>query len=75
MTERQKIGAAWEHTTKETGKEYLSITVNIDVAAGSRLSMWPNGYKGDDPKKPDFILYLDPPKGVTKPADDDMPSF
>ena len=77
MSERQKIGAAWAHKTRETGKEYLSITVNEAIPAGSRLSMWPNGYKGEDPKKPDFILYLDPPKttATSVPVDNDNVPF
>ncbi len=67
MSERQKVGAAWNKVTP-TKKHLISIVINYAVAAGTRLVMFPNGYKGENEKAPDFVIYLDNYQGGSKPA-------
>ena len=67
---RIKLCGLWKQKTKD-GKTYYSGGFGY----GAGLQLFTNTYKGDDPKKPDLILYVvkrkpkeekDHPTGKTK---------
>jgi hypothetical protein len=50
-----KLGGLWKRTSS-SGKTYLSGEVEID-GKKTFISVWINS-KGDNPKRPDYIIYL-----------------
>ena len=54
-TDRQKVCGLWKRKTK--GDEPKSYLGGSDKD-GAVYSIFPNGYKGSDPNKPDYQLYV-----------------
>jgi hypothetical protein len=80
--DRDDVAAIWQNVS-QTGKTYFNVTVTREIPAGSKLLMFPNGYKGDNPARPDFYAYFkdeldnrkSAPTAATSPKDDDEPPF
>jgi uncharacterized protein (DUF736 family) len=69
MSNKQSDGAAWKKTinTKNGSVEILSITIG-----DKRYTAWPNTYKQEGDKSPDYRLSLDTydaSKTKAKPAE------
>lgn len=56
MEQKQSAGAIWKKTikTKNGPMEILSITIE-----GKRYSAWPNTYKKEGEKSPDYRVQVD----------------
>lgn len=79
--ERDDVAAVWQNVS-QTGRTYFKVAVTRDIPAGSTLLMFANGYKGGDPKRPDYYAYFKDelgrkpaPAAATSPKDDDEPPF
>lgn len=70
MNKKQSAGAAWKKTvnTKNGPVEVLSITIG-----DKRFTAWPNSYKQDGDKSPDYRLNEDTFKPEKKAAESDLP--
>jgi hypothetical protein len=79
--DRNDVAAVWQNVS-QAGKTYFNITVTRDIPAGSKLMMFSNGYKGDNPTRPDFYAYFKDevnrkpaPTAAPSPKDDDEIPF
>lgn len=64
-----KIGGIWKNKSA-AGKPYLSgsISEDVELTAGTRITIFPNGFKEED-KHPDYIIYKsEPMNGGAKAA-------
>lgn len=69
-TTKQSEGAAWKKTvnTKNGEVEILSITIG-----DKRYTAWPNSFKKEGEKSPDYRLQVDTYEPKKVPATDDFP--
>lgn len=69
-TTKQSEGAAWKKTvnTKNGEVEILSITIG-----DKRYTAWPNSFKKEGEKSPDYRLQVDTYEPKKVPATDDLP--
>jgi uncharacterized protein (DUF736 family) len=51
----KKVGSLWEQESRG-GKPYWSGNVTVG-GVQINISVWPND-KGDNPKRPDYVIYL-----------------
>ena len=72
MSAWKRIGGFWKKTSG-SGKKFLSGEVTCPKCeAKTKITCWPND-KGDNPKRPDFAIYLSEdaaPKPEISDADD-----
>jgi uncharacterized protein (DUF736 family) len=68
MSDWTKLGAFWKKTSG-SGKKFLAGEIEIDKVK-TKITCWPN-QKGDNPKRPDFIIYLSEDKPVPQPDEFD----
>lgn len=61
-----KLGSLWKNESP-TGKKYLSGVIEIDEKK-TNISIWIND-KGDNPKRPDFNIYLIEKQKPVAPAE------
>jgi len=54
---RDDVAAIWQNVS-QNGKTYFKVSVTREIPEGSTLLMFPNGYKGGDPKRPDYYAYF-----------------
>jgi uncharacterized protein (DUF736 family) len=65
-----KLGAFWKKNSKNE-KTFLSGEVECPACkAKTKITCWPS-YKGDNPKRPDFNIYLDDYKPAPKAESED----
>ena len=70
-TDRQKVCGLWKRKTKgDDPKGYLGGSDKD----GAQYSIWPNGFKGTDPNKPDFQLYVAWPIAEEGSAPEEAPA-
>jgi uncharacterized protein (DUF736 family) len=70
MSDWTKLGAFWKKTS-ESGKQFMAGEIEID-GKKTKITCWPN-QKGDNPKRPDYIIYLDTYKAAPKPSGESFP--
>ena len=74
MSDWKKLGAFWKKQSK-SGKKFLAGEIEID-GVKTKITCWPN-QKGENEKRPDYVIYLDDYKPEPKPersdADDAFP--
>ncbi len=61
MEERPKkvrVGSGWIKDF-DNGKRVIRMSIQEPLEKGTRLEMWPNGFKEDSNGSPDYIIYLD----------------
>ena len=70
-TKRQEFGAAWKRQTKKENIDFLSIRLqltkeklkallsSVEETVTLNLVAFPNTFKNEDDKRPDFKLYED----------------
>ena len=57
MSDKKKIGALWEKETAR-GTKLLSGVVEIN-GAKTRIAVFPNSFKDEGSRQPDFVIYED----------------
>jgi hypothetical protein len=63
--EKRELGAFWKRKGKESGKTYLSGSVD-----GKEVVVFPNRRKQEGSKQPDYVVYESTPKKDQAPAPD-----
>lgn len=71
MSETKKIGALWKKTT-QSGRDLLTGNVEID-GKKIQIAVFVNSYKAENPKAPDYVIYLDTYKPAPKPSGESFP--
>jgi len=80
--DRSDVAAIWQNVS-QAGKTYFKISVMRDIPTGATLLMFSNGYKGGDPKRPDYYAYFKdelgrksaPAAAIASPKDDEEIPF
>jgi uncharacterized protein (DUF736 family) len=72
MSETKKIGALWKKTT-QSGKDLLTGNIEID-GKKIQIAVFVNSYKTENPKAPDYVIYLDTYRSSSKPSGESFPS-